>query len=98
MSKTGDVLKFLVKDGEPEYETGDEILCPVCEFNFNHVHGIKLLDGLDSGAAGWWGRGDLIVIRMECEEFHKWELCIGFHKGNQFIFARKGWSKRSKPD
>lgn len=82
---------LLTKSDAREY--GDDaqytqILCPVCRFNYNHTHGVREIPGNDGYEAGWWGRGDLIVIDMTCENGDKWELCIGFHKGNQFIFAR----------
>ena len=69
---------------------GQTILCPYCDFDYNHTGTIKTIESHDDYAAGWWGRGDLIVIAMQCEEQHMWEMCIGFHKGNLYTFARKG--------
>lgn len=89
--KTAEMLPFKTDEG---YTLGDCIMCPICDFNYNHVRAMETIPGNDNYEAGWTGRGDLIVIQMECESGHKWELCIGFHKGQNFIFARK--AKRRK--
>ncbi len=85
-----------------EYEEGDlpnvspndsEVRCPVCDFNFNDVGKIERIPGNDNYEAqslGWNRRGDLIVLDMQCENNHKWQMCIGFHKGVLSMFARTG--------
>jgi len=70
------------------------IECPLCKDGFNHIKGTTTISGDDDYKAGWWGRGDLTVISMECESGHKWELCLGKHKGNVYMFGRK--SKRTR--
>lgn len=70
---------------EPNYIT---MLCPVCQFDCTHTHGVKTVKGNDNYEAGWAGRGDLVVVTMGGECGHGWELCIGFHKGQQAIFTR----------
>ena len=65
------------------------LLCPVCGYMFNHMHDVELVPGNDSYEAGWHGRGDLAVISVVGECSHAWELCVGFHKGNLMMFARK---------
>lgn len=36
----------------------------------------------------WGGKGDLLVIPVEGECSHIWEICFGFHKGETICFAR----------
>lgn len=38
--------------------------------------------------AGWPGRGWLVIIPIEGECGHSFEVCLGFHKGDTVIFAR----------
>lgn len=66
----------------------DQIKCPVCGFEYNHMYKVESEDSHDSYDASWWGRGDLLIMDMECEEGHFWQLCIGYHKGMNYIFAR----------
>lgn len=68
----------------------DTILCPVCKFNYNHLRTIDTEDSSDKYLASWWGRGNLLVMDMECEEGHDWQLCIGYHKGQMYMFTRDG--------
>ena len=35
----------------------------------------------------WEGRGHCIVIPIEGECGHVWNICIGFHKGQNFMFV-----------
>lgn len=71
----------------------NSIRCPNCESMgdtglYTHVSSAKIVNGNDNYEAGWEGRGDLTVIRFYCEAGHTWELCIGFHKGNSYLFKR----------
>ena len=77
--------------GACEYWAGgetEEILCPICQENFQHAGSTKMISGNDDYDAAWGGRGDLLVTSFWGECGHEWELCIGFHKGNSYIFAR----------
>lgn len=40
------------------------------------------------GCAEWEGRGSILVVPVICECRHKYDLCIGFHKGENYLFAR----------
>ena len=60
--------------------------CPVCGEHYLHFDDPKVIDGKDDYKAKWVGRGDKLVIPMWCEQGHKFELCIGFHKGQLFPF------------
>lgn len=74
---------------------GDEkiiLKCPACGFENSHFENPETIDGKDGYAANWGGRGDLIVIPMWSECGHKWEICIGFHKGYSGIFVRNSGS------
>lgn len=64
------------------------LLCPVCAGSYNHARAPHLVLGDDRGAAGWDGRGDLIVVLVEGECGHAYEVCLGFHKGETFVFCR----------
>ena len=83
---------------------GDEsrlLLCPVCKFDYTHVDPPYIKDGGDNYEARWGGRGDLAVLPMWSECGSKWQVCVGFHKGQSAIFTRVIESckdKASKPD
>jgi hypothetical protein len=64
------------------------IQCPLCKDLYQHLHKPQMIDGNDNYEAGWPGRGDLVVVPIDGECGHNWELCIGFHKGFAGIFAR----------
>lgn len=68
--------------GDPE-----QVRCPACGYDYVHLGPPYLVDGQDNYKA-WAGRGDLIVIPMDCENGHAWECCFGFHKGGTFAFIR----------
>lgn len=67
---------------------GAVLHCPVCGEVYQHMGQVD--DQLDRPeyAADWWGRGGVILLHMQGECGHIWQLCIGYHKGNSFIFAR----------
>jgi len=56
------------------------IVCPICGGNYSHI---KDPDGWGSR---WSGRGPCTRIRFEGECGHCWNLCIGHHKGENFLF------------
>lgn len=62
---------------------GQQLRCPVCGYEFVHFEdpNIQYSDNCEA----WEGRGDAIRIPMWCESGHKWELRVGFHKGECFI-------------
>jgi len=61
------------------------ICCPVCGFDYSHQAGEITILSSDNYRA-WAGRGEVIVIPFEGECGHKWKLCIGYHKGQNYIF------------
>ena len=71
---------------DPEQVT--VIRCPQCGSEYQHFRHPILADGQDNYKAGWSGRGDLLIIPIEGECGHMWEICLGFHKGQLGIFAR----------
>ena len=76
---------------EGVFSAAQGLACPVClgdSGEFQHAGEPRVIPGNDSYEAGWPGRGDLIVIPFSGECGHDWELCVGFHKGNNSIFAR----------
>jgi len=62
------------------------IKCPACGFEFNHFRAPYVVKGNDNYEA-WRGRGSMVVIPFWGECGHEWELCIGFHKGQCFMFT-----------
>lgn len=64
-----------------------KIVCPVCADPYTHFERPAMMLGGDDYLA-WEGRGDAITIPMWCEQDHKWELILGFHKGMTYVFAK----------
>lgn len=60
------------------------IRCPVCGHNNSHTGDAKFLSSDERKA--WDGRGSCITIEFEGECGHEWNLCIGYHKGENFVF------------
>ena len=83
-----DVLPCIAKVDAGWGDGARNLLCPICGGTYNHMEPPYLKDGGDNYAAGWGGRGDLAVIPMWGECGSKWEVCIGFHKGESPIFVR----------
>lgn len=71
--------------------------CPLCRDTYQHTDTPQTIAGNDNYAAGWEGRGDLLMIPIEGECGHLWEICFGFHKGETFVFVRVG-SVRVTPE
>jgi len=66
-----------------------QVVCPICRDKNQHVIPQAFdTDGDDNGKA-WDGRGDLYRIPFWGECGHNWHLCLGFHKGETFIYAEK---------
>lgn len=70
-----------------------QVVCPVCtgEYDKKYVHfNAPKGDAVsDDNHSEWEGRGGCIRIPMYCESGHIWEMCVGFHKGETFIFNDK---------
>lgn len=65
------------------------ICCPICGGNYqHHLSHAEVRDGEDSYRAESVVRGDVISIPFHGECGHVWELCLGFHKGNTWIFVK----------
>ena|SRR5690349_7636910 len=64
------------------------LACPVCGDTYHHWRTPHEVPGNDNYEAGWPGRGNLLVIPIDGECGHYWELCLGSHKGDVAIFAR----------
>ena len=59
------------------------ITCPVC--NFDYVH----FEGEPPRTSPWAGQGTAVIIPMACENgLHPFDLGIGFHKGQSWMFTR----------
>ena len=53
----------------------NEVECPHCEFNYNHIKGFKHFSK------------DEIQINIQCENGHNWNICFRFSEGNLYLFA-----------
>lgn len=63
----------------------DIIRCPVCKFDYSHISQIE--ENKSDHYKAWAGRGDCIVIPFEGECGHRWNICIGYHKGQNYAFV-----------
>jgi hypothetical protein len=74
------------------FESMPAMQCPTC--GDTHVHTVepRLIDSGDKwgGAAGWPGRGSMLVVPVEGECGHRFDICFGFHKGATSMFVRNG--------
>lgn len=78
-------MKLIPK--ESAFEKDTKIQCPVCENDFVHVYRADLRDGNDKYEAIKEVRGDAVIVKMYCENGHKFRVIIGEHKGNCYIFS-----------
>jgi hypothetical protein len=69
---------------QQSWEEEDQIQCPICEDNYVHIDHPQYICGHDNGKA-WAGRGDAVKIPCYCESNHRFNLIIGFHKGNSYL-------------
>jgi hypothetical protein len=67
-----------------EYLGDQQVLCPICNFEYVHFEPPSYYNSQDRGYA-WSGRGDAIRIPCWCENGHQFWIVIGFHKGYSFI-------------
>ena len=93
-----DILKSIETDDAGWGDDKWHLTCPVCNFNYSHMEPPQFTDGGDNYLAGWGGRGDLAVVPMWSECASKWEVCIGFHKGQSAIFTRVTESCKDKQE
>lgn len=91
-----------------QFGSAAHIECPKCGCENCHVLGARNLRGYETdrapddlpctGDVGWAGRGDGVVVEMCCESGCAWQLCIGFHKGDAFMFTRSGAAEQAAED
>jgi len=76
-----------IKNDPYDYGFGDLLTCPVCGDGYSHISydEIQVMDSDHYNA--WNGRGPCTVIPIEGECSHGWDICIGYHKGENFIFV-----------
>ena len=67
--------------GELFENVGLAIVCPVCLGDYVSTDGDAHIDD-------WMGRGGARIQSMVCEGGHLFEIGIGFHKGQSWIFTR----------
>ena len=79
-------------------QNAKHLVCPECGFEYQHFGRPEYTNGNDNHEAGWGGRGDLIVVPIEGECGSKWEFCLGFHKGDTYLFQRLIQSCKYKGD
>jgi len=60
------------------------LVCPKCGCTNTHVEAPYLV----LGDGNWQGNGELAITPLRSECGSKWEICIGFHKGEAPIFVR----------
>ena len=63
-----------------------QLMCPGCGDEYTHLEQPILRQSDDYTA--WVGRGNYIIIPGTCENGCSFELCIGFHKGGNYLFAK----------
>lgn len=75
-------------------QEGEEFVmgCPFCGFDYNHADGVGTQKGNDNYETEFGNvfRGDAIVIKMHCENGHKYRVVFGEHKGTMYVFAVRG--------
>ena len=65
-----------------------QLRCPVCGSNYQHTRQAERIRAEQTYGAKWGGKGDLLIIPIEGECLHVWEICFGFHKGETVCFVR----------
>ena len=64
----------------------DILVCPICQYDHTHIGTPKVVDSQDNYKA-WVGRGDKIVLPVESECGSEFQICFGYHKGQNFIYT-----------
>lgn len=54
-----------------------------------HALGQPVIASGEDSYRAWDGRGDVTAVQMAGECGHNWTLCIGFHKGESFLFVSR---------
>jgi hypothetical protein len=83
-------LERVVESGQSTFRNRPafkRLVCPVCR-NTNQHTGEPQTVSIGDYEAGWGGRGSLLVVPVEGECGHLWEMCFGFHKRETFAFVR----------
>lgn len=78
-------MKIINKENAFELDT--KIQCPVCDHEYTHIYRADIRDGYDSYQAIKEVRGDAVIVKMYCENDHKFRVIIGEHKGNCYLFS-----------
>jgi hypothetical protein len=68
-----------------------QLVCPVCEFEYVHPDVPFELLSRDEYGGAWDGRGHAVGIPMWCENGHRWTLCLGVHKGYTYMFVSRDY-------
>lgn len=71
----------------PEFDNGfgaDLMVCPVCLEEYSHGKEGYTLSSDQYKA--WAGRGSCTIFPFEGECGHAWNVCIGYHKGQNYLF------------
>jgi hypothetical protein len=79
-------LEEILGSAEGMFDNTNIIQCPICGFDYS---GVKLKDLRNLSSDSYKarrGRGSCLEIPFEGECGHSWSLCIGFYKGQSFIF------------
>ena len=77
------IYKPLALTGGSLYgDIGLSLCCPVCGGDYVHT------GSPTKNAEDWLGRGAATIVPMACESGHDFELGIGFHKGQSWMFTR----------
>ena len=83
MNKELDILPVISKDQIAGGSGQRNLYCPVCGCINTHLEPPYLKVG-----DKWQGNGELAITPLWSECGSKWEVCIGFHKGDAPIFVR----------
>lgn len=74
-----------------------KLKCPICGSTDQHARTPERSGNTVPYGDKWGGKGDLLVIPVEGECSHVWEICLGFHKGETICFARTTGRVPSEP-
>jgi len=75
-------------DTEDCLENHLAITCPLCAHNYVHFEHPTYYNGDDDYKTQSGVRGDLILIPFWGECGHVFNVCVGYHKGNSYIFTQ----------
>ena len=78
-----DVLPLISSEQNSVGSGQRNLLCPICGCINTHIEAPYLKVG-----ESWHGNDDLAITPLWSECGSKWEVCIGFHKGEAPIFVR----------